>query len=68
MEKAEFVKSLETLIKAAMKNIVSLEFIPTVNGEFVLSTCDNGAKYMIDVTADSHIAIAYDVINYLRFK
>lgn len=68
MGKAEFLKLLETLIKAAMKNIVSVELILSDNEEIVLAACDSGAEYMINVTGDSHIAIAHDVIDYLRFK
>lgn len=68
MGKVEFVKLLEMLVKAAMPNIKSLEFITAANEEFVMAVCDSGAKYTINVSGDSPIAIAYDVINFLRFK
>lgn len=68
MGKAEFVTLLETTVKAAMINIVSLELIINANGEFVLATCNSGAKYLINVTGDSLVGMAYDVINTLRFK
>lgn len=68
MTKARFVQLLETLVKAAMPNIKSLEFITAANEEFVMAICEGGAKYTINVSGDSPIAIVYDVINFLRFK
>lgn len=68
MNKADFVTLLETMVKAAMENIKSLELVTCVNEEFVIATCNSGSKYKICVTANSLIATAYDVINFLRFK
>lgn len=68
MKKSEFVKLLETVVRAAMGNIQSLKLVTLTNGEYVVATCTNGAKYQICVEADSLIATAYDVIGFLRFK
>lgn len=64
MKKSDFVQLLETIVKAAMEKIQSLELI----NDGVVATCTNGARYQIYVEADSLIATAYDVINFLRFK
>lgn len=70
MKKSEFVRLLETVVKAAMGNIQSLELVTLIDrgGDYVVATCTNGAKYQICVEADNLIAMAYDVINFLRFK
>lgn len=68
-QKAQFVHLLEKLVKAAMPNIKSLDLIELDGGaKHVLATCNNGARYLVCVEGNSHIAIAYDVINFLRFK
>lgn len=70
MKKSEFVKLLETVVRAAMENIQSLELVTMIDrgGDYVVATCTNGAKYQICVEADSLIATAHDVIDFLRFK
>lgn len=68
MRKSEFVKLLESVVRAAMENIQSLELVTLTDGEYVVATCRNGAKYQICVEADSLMATAHDVINFLRFK
>lgn len=68
MERSEFVRRLESVVKAAMPNIQSLELVTLTNGEYVVATCKNGAKYQICTEWDSLIAMAHDVIDFLRFK
>lgn len=68
MKKSKFVKQLETVVKAAMENIQSLELVTLTDGECVIARCKNGAEYQICVEADSLIATAHDVIDFLRFK
>lgn len=68
MSKSEFVKLLETLVKADKENIQNLELVTITDEEYVIATCRNGAKYRICVEADSLMATAYDVIKFLMYK
>lgn len=69
VEKLNFVENeLTNLIKKAKPNLVSCELITTGNDDIVIITCENGYCYRVNVTCNSLIAIASDVINAVMFK
>ena len=68
-KKAFVIKSLMPMLMTANPDIIRASYSKTaVGNENVTVDMKSGAKYHIDVTADSLIAIAYDVINFIKSK
>lgn len=69
-KKQDFVKEyLEPLLEAAMLNVESCNYwMNRDREEYVTITTKTGQVYHISVTADSPIAIAADVINFMKYK
>ncbi|NMA65603.1 MAG: hypothetical protein GX957_05090 [Clostridiaceae bacterium] len=69
MDKTLFVHNeLQTLLKKVNPNISKVEFMGTDTGEFVIVTIVSGYSYRINITGNSLIEIASDVINFVKFK
>lgn len=69
MDKTLFIHNeLQTLLKKVNLNISKVEFMETDTGEYVIVTIISGYSYRINVTGDSLIEIASDVINFVKFK
>lgn len=67
--KALFVeKELYFLLHAANENIDDTTYCADNGEEWVLVSMKNGHVYDIDITADSLIAIAHDVINFMMYR
>ena len=69
-EKAVFVKEyLEPLLQAAKLNVKGCTYVRGGRGsEAVIVETYEECFYKINVTADSLIAIAADVINFMKYK
>ncbi len=69
-ERETFVKKVEAVVTSALPNILSLELKYKVASgiEYVLATCEGGGEYEICTEADSLIAMAADIINFLKTK
>lgn len=69
-EKAVFVKEyLEPLLQAAKLNVKGCSYVKGERGsETVIVEIYKECIYQIDVTADSLITIAADVINFMKYK
>ena len=68
VERAAFLKLVEQVVTMAKPNIQRLDLAVQPDGEYVIAVCANGAQYRICTEADSLIAMAHDVIDFLRFK
>lgn len=69
MDKTLFIHNeLQTLLKKVNPNIARVEHMKTGTGEYVIVTIVNGFSYSIDITGNSLIEIASDVINFVKFK
>lgn len=69
--KKDFVETgIKPLIKAMNISIDEVEYSkpnPELDDEYVLIT-SGGKRYIINITADSLMAIAYDVINFVNSR
>lgn len=66
MDKTLFVHNeLQALLKTANSSISKVEYIETDTGEFVIVTIVTGYSYRINVTGNSLLAIASDVIKHI---
>lgn len=74
MNKVLFIHNeLQTLLKKVNSNIAKVEYVkdnqPAMfTSEFVIVTIVSGYSYRIDITGDSLIEIAADVINFVKLK
>lgn len=74
MDKTLFIHNeLQTLLKKVNSNISKVEFMEvnqlgTAPCEYVIVTIVSGYSYRIDITGNSLIEIASDVINFVKFK
>lgn len=59
---------LSDLLRWANADIMRVNYHASENGETVVVTMKNGAVYDIDVTADSIMALAKDVISFMSEK
>lgn len=67
--KTRFVeKDLFFLLRAANSKISDTTYCKENGNETVIVTMENGCKYKIDVTGDSLLAVAQDVINFMIYK
>lgn len=67
--KTRFVeKDLFFLLRAANSRISDTAYCKENGNETVIVTMENGYKYKIDVTGDSLLAVAQDVINFMIYK
>lgn len=69
-DKADFVRdALQPLLQDSLTNVAECRYEMTAeHNEYVHVTMENGCVYRIDVTADSLIALAADVINFMKCK
>jgi len=69
-DKANFVcNTLQPLLQDALTNVAGCRYEMTAeHDEYVHVTMENGCFYRIDVTADSLIALAADVIHFMKCK
>lgn len=68
-EKRRFVEEpLLRLLRAANPDVVAIYYTYVSGDEFVDVHMKNGVTYQVDVTADSFMAIACDVISFMQSK
>lgn len=69
MDKTLFIHNeLQTLLKKVNPNISKVEFMEMNTGEYVIVTIVCGFCYRINVTGNSLLEIASDVISFVKFK
>lgn len=69
MDKTLFIHNeLQALLKRVNPNIAKVEYMKTDTGEFVIVTIVSGYSYRVNITGNSLIEIASDVINFVKFK
>lgn len=69
MNKALFVeKELYFLLHTANDDVDDTTYCKDNGEEWVLVTMKNGHVYDIDITGDSLLAVAQDVINFMIYK
>lgn len=69
MNKKQFVEyELSRVLRACNEDILACTYESINGAEYVTVLFKNNAKYHVDVTADSLIAILYDVVKLIRSK
>jgi hypothetical protein len=69
MNKIEFVTKVGKLLTVAKPHLIKCEYVKGTNGdEYVAVTCENGAVYHVNITANSLAAIAAEVFTQMMNK